>query len=127
MRALPAIALLLGLAAAMPAEARGHAKKKAKGPVAPAAAVHALVSRERPAIERCYELNLKRHASSGEVLIALTLDRSGAIRDAQLVRASKKQASVGRCIAGHLRAARLPRLTESAKVEVPIRLTPARG
>jgi hypothetical protein len=90
----------------------------------PEAAVRALVTQLRPALEACYEHGLKRGARSGEIVLALSVSRSGRWRGARVAEASRGQAAVGRCMARRLRESRLPPLSSSARLEVPIRLQP---
>src|SRR5262245_853103 len=114
----PALLATLTLLWAAPALASAPRREE------PAQAVSALLEHERPAIQRCYERALKRRASEGELVLSLSVARSGRLRSAEVVHATRGHASVGRCVARHLQQARLPKLTEAATVEVPIHLRP---
>jgi hypothetical protein len=114
----PWLVLLLCLAAPIPAAAESVER------VEPETAVRAALAELQPQFRRCYERSLKRRAAEGQVVLSLGVSRSGKWRHIRLKSASRGHAAVGRCIASRLFEAPLPRLTASARLEVPIRLRP---
>jgi hypothetical protein len=112
--------ILAGLSVLLSVPAQGKRSTR----VEPEAAVRSLLEQLQPDFRRCYEHTLKRQAEGGQIVVSLSVSRSGRWRSARLLEATRGQATVGRCIVGHLVQARLPRLTESARLEVPIRLRP---
>ncbi|MHB8873631.1 MAG: AgmX/PglI C-terminal domain-containing protein [Myxococcaceae bacterium] len=91
--------------------------------IEPEEALRTALRQNRFALERCYDQELRRQATfDGTVIISLSVTAGGRVVRASVDQAGAREAAVGACIVGRLRALRLPMLSSDAEVTVPIRL-----
>ncbi len=89
----------------------------------PGDAVRAALRLKRPALEHCYEEELKKQAAfDGFVVVAISVAANGTVLGASVEEAGRRDARVGACIVAQLKRLKLPPLTEEADLQIPIRL-----
>lgn len=85
--------------------------------------LRAALQTHRPALERCYDRELKRaEPATGTVVIRMVVKKNGKVARTRLTQASEKQAPVAKCLAAKLKRVRLPKQRARVAVDVPLRL-----
>lgn len=85
--------------------------------------LRAALQTHRPALERCYDRELKRaQPATGTVVIRMVVKKNGKVARTRLAQADEKQAPVAKCLAKKLKRVRLPKQRARVAVDVPLRL-----
>lgn len=89
----------------------------------PADEVRKALKLKKGALERCYEMELKKQAAfDGFVVVSLSVAQSGKVLEAGVEEGNRRDSRVGACIVAQLKTMRLPAFEEDVELQIPIRL-----
>ena len=108
--------------AAQPAwrPAAAPAAPRAAGPAAPPEALARALADARPTLEAC--VAREQVDAGGEVRVRLTVEASGAVRDAEVDRADLERTDLGRCLRTRARRLRFEPFHGGAAVDLELAL-----